>query len=208
MTKRIDDDVNTVGIERTSPMLDQESLHPKTRDTVLAEKKEAALEEEPKEPIFAPPPIVMDPNNDEKKEDNHGDETLEAMEKSVEEDNSKAEEKAAAAARVASAAASSIKKGGNASTERKVITLHTSCSPLERLNFDPREWNGVVGARIAVARLNNPNLSFSKSIEMRATKCGSYEIEEEGVLEDGDYFGFYLYPIANKESQQEIYMQF
>ena len=120
----------------------------------------------------------------------------------MEEDNSKAEEKAAAAARVASAAASSIKKGGNASTERKVITLHTSCSPLERLNFDPREWNGVVGARIAVARLNNPNLSFSKSIEMRATKCGSYEIEEEGVLEDGDYFGFYLYPIANKESQE------
>ena len=178
MTKRIDDDVNTVGIERTSPMLDQESLHPKTRDTVLAEKKEAALEEEPKEPLFAPPPIVMDPNNDEKKEDNHSDETLEAMEKSVEEANSKAEEKAAAAARVASAAASSIKKGGNASTERKVITLHTSCSPLERLNFDPREWNGVVGARIAVARLNNPNLSFSKSIEMRATKCGSYEIEE------------------------------
>ena len=48
-------------------MLDQESLHPKTRDTVLAEKKEAALEEEPKEPIFAPPPIVMDPNNDREK---------------------------------------------------------------------------------------------------------------------------------------------
>ena len=163
--------------EPKPPALDQESLRPKEEE-----------EEEVKE---AEEEGVREKADESENDGPESQSALEEMEKSVEEDNSKAAEKVAAAS--ASAGSTDEKSG-------KVITLHTACSPLERLNFDPKEWTGVVGARIAVARLDNPNLSFSKSIEMRATECGSYEIEEEGVLEDGDNFGFYLYPIVNKDS--------
>ena len=163
--------------EPKPPALDQESLRPKEEEE--EEVKEAEEEE------------VREKADESENDGPESQSALEEMEKSVEEDNSKAAEKVAAAS--ASAGSTDEKSG-------KVITLHTACSPLERLNFDPEEWTGVVGARIAVARLDNPNLSFSKSIEMRATECGSYEIEEEGVLEDGDNFGFYLYPIVNKDS--------
>ena len=163
--------------EPKPPALDQESLRPKEEE-----------EEEVKE---AEEEGVREKADESENDGPESQSALEEMEKSVEEDNSKAAEKVAAAS--ASAGSTDEKSG-------KVITLHTACSPLERLNFDPKQWTGVVGARIAVARLDNPNLSFSKSIEMRATECGSYEIEEEGVLEDGDNFGFYLYPIVNKDS--------
>ena len=163
--------------EPKPPALDQESLRPKEEEE--EEVKEAEEEE------------VREKADESENDGPESQSALEEMEKSVEEDNSKAAEKVAAAS--ASAGSTDEKSG-------KVITLHTACSPLERLNFDPKEWTGVVGARIAVARLDNPNLSFSKSIEMRDRVRFVNEIEEEGVLEDGDNFGFYLYPIVNKDS--------
>merc|ERR1712010_85130 len=162
--------------EPKPPALDQESLRPKEEEE--EEVKEAKEEE------------VREKADESENDGPESQSALEEMEKSVEEDNSKAAEKVAA---VSASAGSTDEKSG------KVITLHTACSPLERLNFDPKEWTGVVGARIAVARLDNPNLSFSKSIEMRVTECGSYEIEEECL---GRRRQFRVLFVPNREQRQ------
>merc|ERR1711934_1087533 len=128
--------------EPKPPALDQESLRPPALDQESLRPKEEE-EEEVKE---AEEEGVREKADESENDGPESQSALEEMEKSVEEDNSKAAEKVAAAS--ASAGSTDEKSG-------KVITLHTACSPLERLNFDPKEWTGVVGARIAVARLDN-----------------------------------------------------
>ena len=74
--------------------------------------------------------------------------------------------------------------------ETRLLTLSTACSPLELLRFDVGDWQGEVGARIALKGLDN-ELLFSYAKEMRETMCGTYEVN---VTIAGEQSGFFLYP--------------
>lgn len=75
--------------------------------------------------------------------------------------------------------------------ETRLLTLSTACSPLELLRFDVGDWQGEVGARIALKGLDN-ELLFSYAKEMRETMCGTYEVNV--TIGRGEQFGFFLYP--------------
>ena len=74
------------------------------------------------------------------------------------------------------------------------FTLHTGCSPLGKLSYG-FEGAGTVGARV-VSKSMSRDFRFEDAVEMTETSCGNYAISSFS-LEDGEEFGFYLYPIGD-----------
>ena len=73
-------------------------------------------------------------------------------------------------------AAASFSSLGQATTGAQKFTLHTGCSPLNKLPFDTTtDFTGRVGAKIVTKSMSNEFL-FEKGIAMSETSCGNYEV--------------------------------
>ena len=78
------------------------------------------------------------------------------------------------------------------SSDDGFITLSTACSPVEKLSFDPGNWDNV-GAKL-ITNKQNSDFAFDEGVEMTAVpgKCGQFSVPSD-ILSPGDQFGFYLY---------------
>ena len=87
--------------------------------------------------------------------------------------------------------AAGARLGGASSGE---FTLHTGCSPLNKLSYG-FSGAGTVGARMVSKSMSN-DFRFEQAVEMKEVSCGNYAISDF-PLEEGEEFGFYLYPIGD-----------
>ena len=83
-------------------------------------------------------------------------------------------------------------KLGEESATPSVITLSAACSPVDKLSFDPGNWENV-GAKL-ISKTMSSDFAFENGIEMNAVKgkCGEYEVSAAD-LTVGEEFGFFLY---------------
>jgi len=67
-------------------------------------------------------------------------------------------------------------KLGEESATPSVITLSAACSPVDKLSFDPGNWENV-GAKL-ISKTMSSDFAFENGIEMNAVKgkCGEYEV--------------------------------
>jgi len=89
-------------------------------------------------------------------------------------------------------------KLGESSTP--TITLSTACSPVEKLSFDPGNWENV-GAKL-ISKSMSQDFYFENGIEMSAVegKCGQFEVSAAD-LTVGEEFGFFLYSKTSGNGQ-------
>jgi len=89
-------------------------------------------------------------------------------------------------------------KLGDSSTP--MITLSTACSPVEKLSFDPGNWENV-GAKL-ISKSMSQDFYFENGIEMSAVegKCGQFEVSAAD-LTVGEEFGFFLYSKTSGNGQ-------
>ena len=88
-------------------------------------------------------------------------------------------------------------------TSRLAVTLHTGCSPHEKLPWsieDKSTWGQEVGAKI-IFKSDTNDFFFERGVEMENVGCGSYSIETEDLLV-GMQFGFALYQKNNQTAHQ------
>ena len=88
-------------------------------------------------------------------------------------------------------------------TSRLAVTLHTGCSPHEKLPWqieDKSTWGTEVGAKI-IFKSDTNDFFFERGVEMENVGCGSYSIETEDLLV-GMQFGFALYQKNNQTAHQ------
>ena len=81
------------------------------------------------------------------------------------------------------------------------FTLHTGCSPLNKLSYG-FSGAGTVGARIVSKSMSN-DFRFEQAVEMKEVSCGNYAISDF-PLEEGEEFGFYLYPIGDTSDETTV----
>ncbi len=81
------------------------------------------------------------------------------------------------------------------------FTLHTGCSPLNKLSYG-FSGAGTVGARIVSKSMSN-DFRFEQAVEMKEVSCGNYAISDFS-LEEGEEFGFYLYPIGDTSDENTV----
>jgi hypothetical protein len=99
-------------------------------------------------------------------------------------------------------------------TEKILITLHTGCSPMEKIepflenNFEENEydWQKRIAAKIVLRDddgESGEDFSFERGIPMVASACGTYEVETR-ALKTGTSFGFALYEISRSSDSENI----
>jgi len=77
----------------------------------------------------------------------------------------------------------------------QTVTLHTGCSPLNKLPFDASgDWTGAIGAKV-VSKSMSSDFRYEAALDMVETSCGNYEATVD--LAVGEEFGFYLHPIGD-----------
>ena len=94
--------------------------------------------------------------------------------------------------------AAGARLGGASSGE---FTLHTGCSPLNKLSYG-FSGAGTVGARMVSKSMSN-DFRFEQAVEMKEVSCGNYAISDFS-LEEGEEFGFYLYPIGDTSDETTV----
>ncbi len=94
--------------------------------------------------------------------------------------------------------AAGARLGGASSGE---FTLHTGCSPLNKLSYG-FSGAGTVGARMVSKSMSN-DFRFEQAVEMKEVSCGNYAISDF-PLEEGEEFGFYLYPIGDTSDETTV----
>ena len=83
-------------------------------------------------------------------------------------------------------------------TSKMTLTLHTGCSPHEKLPWtieDKKTWGNEVGAKI-IFKTDSNDFFFERGVEMDNAGCGSYSVETDELLV-GTQFGFALYQKNN-----------
>ena len=81
------------------------------------------------------------------------------------------------------------------------FTLHTGCSPLNKLSYG-FSGAGTVGARMVSKSMSN-DFRFEQAVEMKEVSCGNYAISDF-PLEEGEEFGFYLYPSGDTSDETTV----
>ena len=84
----------------------------------------------------------------------------------------------------------------------RTISLHTGCSPLNKLPFDTSsDWTGKIGAKV-VSKSMQSDFRFENAQNLQETSCGNYEGTVD--LEVGEEFGFYLYPLGDESDESTV----
>ena len=84
----------------------------------------------------------------------------------------------------------------------QTISLHTGCSPLNKLPFDTSsDWTGKIGAKV-VSKSMQSDFRFENAQNLQETSCGNYEGTVD--LEVGEEFGFYLYPLGDESDESTV----
>ena len=84
----------------------------------------------------------------------------------------------------------------------QTISLHTGCSPLNKLPFDTSsDWTGKIGAKV-VSKSMQSDFRSENAQNLQETSCGNYEGTVD--LEVGEEFGFYLYPLGDESDESTV----
>jgi len=86
----------------------------------------------------------------------------------------------------------------NNNNQKKIFTLHTSCSPLLQdtksnvLSFPMQDNWKYIGAKL-ITKSMSEEFDFDSAKEMQMTSCGTFEVEHD-EMKLNEQFGFFLYP--------------
>lgn len=95
-------------------------------------------------------------------------------------------------------------KLGEESATPSVITLSAACSPVDKLSFDPGNWENV-GAKL-ISKTMSSDFAFENGIEMNAVKgkCGEYEVSAADLTSARSLASFCTRKRAGTESRLKI----